>query len=124
MPKSRGRRIVTEHGLVSNILPGLVLSDQLLIANLNSRTYGVTVPWYSTCIQMPSQAVSIFPKIDQISDDFVFKRTDATIDNEQGKFYGSVCKQTNLPSSEGVFYANNGWVHCGAFLEGTHAEGR
>ena len=124
MHKSRGKRIVTEHGLVSNVLPGLVLSDQLLIANLNSRTYGVTVPWYSTCIQMPSQAVSIFPKIDQISDDFVFKRTDATIDNEQGIFYGSVHKQTGLPSGEGVFVAENGWIHCGAVREGTFAESR
>ena len=103
MPKRLGKRIVTEHGLVSNVLPGLVLSDQLLIANLNSRTYGVTVPWYSTCIHMPAEVISDFPKINLISDDFVCTRTDATIDNENGKFYGSVDKRTGLPSGDGVF---------------------
>ena len=124
MPKSLGRRIVTEHGLASNVLPGLVLSDQLLIANLNSRTYAVIVPWYSTCILIPAQVISDFPEIDLISDDFVCKSTNATIDNEQGIFYGSVHKQTGLPSGDGVFVAQNGWIHCGAVREGTFAESR
>ncbi len=121
MPKSLGRRIVTEHGLASNVLPGLILSDQLLIANLNRRTYGIIVPWYSTFILMPTQVISDFPKINLISDDFVCKSTNATIDNEKGIFYGSVHKQTDLPSGEGVFVAENGWIRCGAVREGTFA---
>ena len=55
----------------------------------------------------------MFPKIDNISDDFVCKRTFATVDNQTGKFFGPVSKLTGLPWGEGVFVADDGWVHCG-----------
>ena len=73
---------------------------------------------------MPTPAISDFPRINLISDDFVCKSIDATIDNEQGIFYGSVHKQTGLPSGEGVFVAKNGWIHCGEVRKGTFAESR
>ena len=43
--KKLGARIVTQHGLISNVLIGLDLAGQLAVSNINSRTYSVTVPW-------------------------------------------------------------------------------
>ena len=63
---------------------------------------------------MPEQAITVFPRIDQISDYFACRTTLATINNEHGKFYGSVNKHSGLPQGEGVFIADNGWIHCGA----------
>ena len=62
---------------------------------------------------MPKQVKNIFPKIDEITEEFDCKKTQANIENEEGYFYGSVSKQTGLPSGEGVFVTANGWVHCG-----------
>ncbi len=96
MLKRRGKRIVTEHGLISNVLARLHLVDQLSIAAICTRTYQITVPWNVYAVNLPQQCLKnvfpSFPRIDDISDDFVCKRIRATIENEEGYFYGSVHK--------------------------------
>ncbi len=94
MLKKRGRRIVTEHGHISNVLPGLHLVDQLSIASICTRTYEITVPWNVYAVNLPPiKEKNVFPKIDDITGDFVCKRIEATIENEEGYFHGSVGKE-------------------------------
>jgi len=83
-----------------------------------SRTYFITVPWNSQAIGLPQKrANKVFPKIDDISKDFVCKRIEATIENEEGEFYGSVSKMIGQPSGYGVFVTKE-WIHCGEVLSG------
>jgi hypothetical protein len=49
------------------------------------------------------QAKNVFPNIDEISNAFVCKRTQAKIADKDGYFHGSVSKTTGLPSGYGVF---------------------
>ena len=118
-----GRRVACEHGLISNVLPGLTLVDQLSISNICSRTYFVTVPWNMPAVKMPHDFTSNFPEIDLISEDFVCKRQSAQIEGESGFFYGSICKLKNLPEGCGVFVTDE-WVHCGAVKDGLFSDGR
>lgn len=53
MKKRLGRRVVTEHGLVSNVLLGLSLADQIAIGSLTKRTYEITVPWNTAAVKVP-----------------------------------------------------------------------
>ena len=69
--ENRGPRVISEHGLISNILPGFGLVDQLYISHINSRTYKVTVTWNSPLVELPLYEDSNFPYIDDVSDDFV-----------------------------------------------------
>ena len=55
---------------------------------------------------------NVFPKIDDITDEFVCKRIGASIENEDGYFYGSVSKQLDQPFGYGVFVTSE-WIHCG-----------
>ena len=55
---------------------------------------------------------NVFPKIDDITDEFVCKRIGASIENEDGHFYGSVSKQLDQPYGYGVFVTSE-WIHCG-----------
>ncbi len=81
--KSLGRRAVMEHGPISNILSPLPLVNRLILANMHSRTYEITVPWNSGCVEIPKNAVSFFPKIDSnIPDGFICKRTQTLIEGE------------------------------------------
>ena len=96
MEKSSGNRLVYEHGLVSNILRGLCLVDQLNISRICRRTYEFTVPW-NIIVEIPHDPISSFPKIDDISADLVCRRVEATIDDESGYFYGPVNKDSDLP---------------------------
>ena len=105
MKKSLGSRIVMEHGLISNILPALELADQVEFANINTRTYEKTVPWSSVRVETPKNTPSILPKIDDITENYVCKRREANFEGEKGYFFGSVDKQTNSCSGEGVFLA-------------------
>jgi hypothetical protein len=90
------RRVVLEHGLIANILSGLGLVHQLTIANICKRTYRITVPWNTVIIkQVINEDSKHFPKIDEITDDFVCKSEEVYIDGEKGKFYGSFDKKTN-----------------------------
>ena len=124
MKKTLGERVVTEHGPITNILPAQTLVDQVTMSNINSRTYKVTVPWFSVSILSAIKAISVFPKIHDISEEFVCKRIETEIDGEKGYFLGSVEKQTDRPSGEGVFEAENGWIRCGRVLNGTFTDGR
>ena len=63
-----GRRVVLEHGLISNILSALGLLDQITMSNICSRTHDITVPWNVFCVETPQDMPNIFPKIDAISD--------------------------------------------------------
>ena len=118
MLRKRGKRIVTEHGKINNVLPGLHLVDQLSVAGICNRTYTITVPWNVPRIQLPHKCAKKFiPKIDDITDDFVCKRIESTIENEVGFFYGSVSIQTEQPSGYGVFVTDE-WIHCGEVLDG------
>ena len=81
--KSLARRAVMEHGPISNILPPLPLVNRLILANMHSRTHEITGPWNSGCVEIPKNAISVFPKIDNdIPDGFVFKRTETFIEGE------------------------------------------
>ena len=80
--RSLSQRVVMEHGPISNILPPLPLFNRVILANMHSRTYEITVPWNSGYLEIPRHAVSVFPKIDVISDVFICKRTETFIDGE------------------------------------------
>ena len=92
------------------------------MANVCLRTYQITVPWFSVSVPI-MQPTSIFPKIDDITKEFVCKRMQATIEGESGYFYGSVSKQTGQPAGKGVLKTDDGWVHCDDFRDGTFADG-
>ena len=96
MVSNLGRRVVTEHGLISNVLPGLDTVDQISISNISSRTYCVTVAWNAAAIELPQDSLIQFPGIIFGRPGFLvdIKRTYAKIDNERGFFYGPVSKQT------------------------------
>ena len=66
---------------------------------------------------------NIFPKIDDISDQFVCKMMEANIEGKEGDFYGSVSKTTGSPDGYGVFKTDD-WVHCGKVDHGHLADGR
>ena len=88
------------------------------MAAICSRTYNITVPWNSYAIGLPQKrAKNVFPKIDDISKDFVCKRIKTTIENEEGEFYGSVSKMIGQPRGYGVFVTKK-WIHCGEVLSG------
>ena len=55
---------------------------------------------------------NVFPKIDDIPDEFVCKRVGALIENEVRHFYGSVSKQLDQPFGYGVFVTSE-MIHCG-----------
>ena len=105
MKKSLGKRVVTEHCPISHVVSALPLVNLVILASINSRTYKITVPWNSGCIEIARIFKSVFPKIDNVSLDFVCKRVEAEIEGEKGFYYGSVSKQTNQPQGEGVFVA-------------------
>ncbi len=111
-----------EHGLISNILHCLGLVDQIPLANILGRTYQITVPW-NTRVDLPSDPLCDFPNLKLPSADHVCKRTEATIENESGVFFGIVLKSTGLPDGFGVFVAG-AWVHCGQVKNGAYQDGR
>ena len=63
MKSNRGRRVVVEHGPISNVLRGLDPVDQITISNICSRTYYVTVAWNSAAIKLPKDSLKQFPGI-------------------------------------------------------------
>ena len=121
--KSRGHRIVTNHGLISNILPSLNLVDQVSLGALCKRSYEITVPWNLSKVKMPAQEYNNFPLINNITSDFRCKQVEATIEGEIGKFNGSVSNLDNLPSGYGVFETKL-WVHCGRVHNGCFTDGK
>ena len=94
------------------------------MASLLNRPYDTTVPWNVPTVPFPVEVPNSFPKIDDISPDFVCKRTkNAVIAGEEGDFYGPVNITTGIPQGCGVFVAGP-WVHCGSVLNGDVAEGK
>ena len=87
-----------------------------MFANICKRTYKITVPW-NIPVKFPAKYVSVFPMIDDITDDFICKVTQTTIKGEKGEFYGPVRKSTGLPSGEGVFVAEE-WIYFGRVRDG------
>jgi hypothetical protein len=123
METSLGRRVVLEHGLISNVLLGLGFVDQLTIANLCSRTYRITVPWNTRGVKLPIDRLCDFPNLKIPSADHVCKRIEATIESEDGVFFGIVCKSSGLPDGYGIFKTGY-WVHCGQIQNRVYNEGR
>ena len=124
MPEKKlSRRVVKEHGLISNILPALILIDQLTLSYICRRTHDITVPWNIFSVPIPQDLPDSFPKIDDVSDEFVCKRVKAKIEGEKGWFYGSVRKWTGLPDGLGVFVTGP-WLQCGKVKDGLFDDGR
>jgi hypothetical protein len=109
---SRGPRLIMDHGLISNLLPALGLVDQQTFAHFLRRTYQVTVPWNTPCVQLPFDSPCDFPNLKIPSEGHVCKSIEATIDGEEGVFFGIVCKSSVIPDGYGVFRTSD-WVHCG-----------
>ena len=56
----------------------------------------MTVPWNIFNVALPPQeSPNIFPKIDDVSDEFVIKRKEASVEGEKGDFFGQFCKKTD-----------------------------
>ena len=90
MKKSLGSRIVKEHGLVSNVLPGLNYLQSAIFSGINKRSFEITVPWNARIYLIHYfEAPSSFPKIDEdVSNDVVCKRVKTVIMGEEGYFHG------------------------------------
>ena len=84
-------RIVKEHGLISNVLPGLDLTGITILSTLCRRTYKITVPHNTPIIELVRQFPDkiVFPKIDDLTEGFICKSAVAEIDGLEGHFYGS-----------------------------------
>ena len=124
MQPSLANKVVNRHGLISSALSGMPLETKVAVASVISRSYDVTVPWNVPIVPFPVWAKNNFPKIDDISDDFICKRTEnAAIEGEIGSFYGPVSKVSGLPQGYGVFVAG-GWVHCSSVANGAFTTGK
>ncbi len=98
MQPSLANKVVNRHGLISSALSGMPLETKVAVASVISRSYDVTVPWNVPIVPFPVWPQNNFPKIDDISDDFICKRTEnAAIEGEIGSFYGPVSKVSGLP---------------------------
>ena len=74
-----GRRVVLEHGLICNVLPGLDLVDQLAISSICRRAHQITVPWNISSVALPQEALNAFPEIDDISENGIAKKENSTL---------------------------------------------
>ena len=85
MQPSLANKIVNRHGLISSALPRMPLETQVTVSSVINRSYDVTVPWNLPIVPFPVTAQNNFPKIDDISNDFICKRTEnAIIEGENG----------------------------------------
>jgi hypothetical protein len=112
-----------EHGQISNVLLGLGIVDQQTFANFLSRAYKITVPWNTPRVLMPFDSPSDFPNSKIPSENHVYKRIKATIENKWGEFTGIVHKSSGIPDGYGVFRAGD-WVHCGQVKDGVYQQGK
>lgn len=62
-------------------------------ANISRRTYGKTVPW-NIYVKFTEKYVSVFPNINDVSEDYICTVTKLTIDGDAGEFMGPVSKIT------------------------------
>jgi hypothetical protein len=85
MQPSLANKIVNRHGLISSALSRMPLETQVTVSSVINRSYDITVPWNVPFVPFPVYAQNNFQKIDDISDDFIFKRTEnAIIEGENG----------------------------------------
>jgi hypothetical protein len=100
------------------------LETQIVVASVINRSYETTVPWNTPAVPFPIKDQNNFPKLNNISADFVCKRTqNVVIEGEKGTFYGPVKKVTGLPQGYSAFVTDE-WLHCSSVLNGTFCEGR
>jgi hypothetical protein len=124
MQPSLANKIVNRHGLISSAISRMPLETQVAVASVIIRAYDITVPWNVPPVPLPYKAPNNFPKVDDISDQFTFKRTEnALIEGENGYFIGPVFKATGLPQGYGVFVTDE-WVHCGSVGNGIFTDGK
>ncbi len=124
MKPSLANKVVNRHGLTSSALTGIPLETQVAVSSVINRSYDVTVPWNVPFVPFPIYAQNNFPKIDDISDDFICKRTEnAIIEGGDGTFYGPVSKVSGLPQGYGVFVADD-WVLCSSVANGIFTTGK
>jgi hypothetical protein len=124
MQPSLASKVVNRHGLISDALSAMPLEVQVAVASLINRSYDVTVPWNVPSVPFPVYAQNKFPKIDDISDDFIFKRTEnAAIEGENGSFIGPVSKVSGLSQGCGVFVTDQ-WIHCSTVANGIFTAGK
>ena len=83
----------------------------------------MTVPWNVFAVKLPYESPDNFPEIDNISDEFVCKRTHARIEGALGYFFGSVSRVTDLAEGNGVFMSG-AIIDCGKVKNGFFADGR
>jgi hypothetical protein len=80
--QSLGYRVVTEHGLIYNVLVCLGLVDQLKMSSICSRAYKITVPWNIPPVLLPFDTPCDFPGLKIPSENHVCKRIEAAIEGE------------------------------------------
>ncbi len=98
MQPSLANKVVNRHGLISSALSGMPLETEVAVASVISRSYEITVPWNVPTVPFPVWAQNNFPKIDENSDDFMFKRTkNLALEGKIGSFYGPVSKVSGHP---------------------------
>ena len=105
MKKSKGKRIVGEHGLTCNVLAAMHLAELMELASIYCRAYNTTVAWNVPPISVISfrPIQDNFPFLNEFPDALNFKKIAATIEGEKGIFIGPVNKLTGEPSGYGVF---------------------
>ncbi len=123
MQTSLGRRVILEHGLITNVLAALDLIDQIHIAIICKRTYNTTVVHNTLTVKLPIDRLCDFPGLKITSDDFFYMTIKATIDGLYGRFSGIVRRQTREPDGYGVFKVAD-WWHCGQVKDGKFLEGK
>lgn len=83
---------MTEHGLISNILPALNLREKLKLGAVCKRSYNVMLPWNMPAVELlkATPQSRSFPKIDDISTGHLLtSRKNTVIEGEVGRFIGS-----------------------------------
>jgi hypothetical protein len=95
--------------------------EQVKMGLICQRAYYETVPWNMRPILLDSPCD--FPNLRISSEDQVIKRVEATIEDEEGEFFGIVCKSSGIPDGYGVFITDD-WVHCGQVKYRAYQQGR
>jgi hypothetical protein len=93
------------------------------MSNTCTRAYYITVPSNIPPVLLPFDSPCDFPNLKIPSADHVCKRIKATIEGEEGLFFGIVCKSSGIPDGYGVFRTSDS-VHCGQVKNGVYQDGR
>ena len=115
--------MIKDHGPLTTLLLFLEVHEQLKMSNTCKRAYSITVPWNMSPVLLPLDSPCDFPNLRISSEDHVIKRVEATIETEEGEFFGIVRKSSGIPDGCGVFKTSD-WVHCGQVKNGVYQHGR